>query len=103
MGLCRDPLVGHHAGSEGMQLAGSNLESCWLEQVTLGVWGVLRQVVQGVFGGQAVGMRAMQCNAAGLPQVATAPLLLQDERQGEAWSVPLHPPAIVPVPWSWPM
>lgn len=60
MGLCRDPLVGHHAGSEGVELAGSSPGGCGLEQVTVGVWGVLRQVAQGVFGGQAVGRRAVQ-------------------------------------------
>lgn len=62
MAFCRDPLIGHHPGSEGVQLRGNGPGCCRLEQATIGVQGVLSQVVQGVFWGQAVWRRAMQCS-----------------------------------------
>lgn len=83
VGLCCDPLVGHHGGREGMELTGSSLGGWRLEQVTLGVWGVLRQVVQGVFGGQAVGKSAEGLHLHHSSSAAA---------RGEAWSVPLYPP-----------
>lgn len=56
----REPLVGHQASREGMELTGSSPGGfllspggCWREQLA-----VLRQVVQGESGGQAVGSRA---------------------------------------------
>lgn len=73
MGFCRDPLVGQHAGCERMQLGRNSPGGCQLEQVTVGVQGVLSQVVQGVFGRQAVGRRAMQLPPCHSSSAAVAP------------------------------